>query len=412
MKFNYETQGASTYLVCELEPTEQLDSLTLGMLTNNHIPGLAPVIHTEMNGQRFLKYNISAKVASNQFFGGNMNKQRALNAFKNILDALCSADEYMIDQNCFSVLPEHVYLNVSNCESALICIPVSSGKDINTEVAALFKQILFTTQFDASEDASFIAEMITYLNNGASFTVYGFRDLIAKLQSTSGIAQSPVQNNMFAPQGAPSTSAPMMPTPVAPVSSFDSTITIDDMPGLMAQKAQTQAPAQPKPPVMSGTQASGIQQPQAPVQKPMVSAGQVNIPKPVVPPISQPKPPVVPPRQNGGMPQVAIPKPPVQNGPSFPIPGQAPTVSKPVPQPETKPQKQEKQMSLFGLLANYNKENVAIYKAQKEAAKKTKNTPNKPVVPGNPKSQQPVIPQQQGGVTTLNGMQTMQNFQA
>ena len=291
MKFNYETQGASTYLVCELEPTEQLDSLTLGMLTNNHIPGLAPVIHTEMNGQRFLKYNISAKVASNQFFGGNMNKQRALNAFKNILDALCSADEYMIDQNCFSVLPEHVYLNVSNCESALICIPVSSGKDINTEVAALFKQILFTTQFDASEDASFIAEMITYLNNGASFTVYGFRDLIAKLQSTSGIAQSPVQNNMFAPQGAPSTSAPMMPTPVAPVSSFDSTITIDDMPGLMAQKAQTQAPAQPKPPVMSGTQASGIQQPQAPVQKPMVSAGQVNIPKPVVPPISQPKPP-------------------------------------------------------------------------------------------------------------------------
>ena len=200
MKFNYETQGASTYLVCELEPTEQLDSLTLGMLTNNHIPGLAPVIHTEMNGQRFLKYNISAKVASNQFFGGNMNKQRALNAFKNILDALCSADEYMIDQNCFSVLPEHVYLNVSNCESALICIPVSSGKDINTEVAALFKQILFTTQFDASEDASFIAEMITYLNNGASFTVYGFRDLIAKLQSTSGIAQSPVQNNMFAPQ--------------------------------------------------------------------------------------------------------------------------------------------------------------------------------------------------------------------
>ena len=408
MKFNYETQGASTYLVCELEPTEQLDSLTLGMLTNNHIPGLAPVIHTEMNGQRFLKYNISAKVASNQFFGGNMNKQRALNAFKNILDALCSADEYMIDQNCFSVLPEHVYLNVSNCESALICIPVSSGKDINTEVAALFKQILFTTQFDASEDASFIAEMITYLNNGASFTVYGFRDLIAKLQSTSGIAQSPVQNNMFAPQGAPSTSAPMMPTPVAPVSSFDSTITIDDMPGLMAQKAQTQAPAQPKPPVMAGTQSSSIQQPQAPVQKPVVSAGQVNIPKPVVPPTSQPKPPVVPARQTGGMSQVTIPKPPVQNGPGFQIPGQTPSVTKPVPQPEVKQQKQEKQMSLFGLLANYNKENAALYKAQKEAAKKTKNTPNKSVVPGNPKSQQPVIPQQQAGAVPMNGIQNQQ----
>jgi len=408
MKFNYETQGASTYLVCELEPTEQLDSLTLGMLTNNHIPGLAPVIHTEMNGQRFLKYNISAKVASNQFFGGNMNKQRALNAFKNILDALCSADEYMIDQNCFSVLPEHVYLNVSNCESALICFPVSSDKDINTEVAALFKQILFTTQFDASEDAAFLAEMITYLNNGALFNVYGFRDLVAKLQSTNGVAQSPVQNNMFASQGAPSMSAPMMPTPVAPVSSFDSTITIDDMPGIMAQKSKTQEPVQPKPPVMAGTQSSSIPQPQTPVQKPVVSAGQVNIPKPVVPPTSQPKPPVVPARQTGGMSQVTIPKPPVQNGPGFQIPGQTPSVTKPVPQPEVKQQKQEKQMSLFGLLANYNKENAALYKAQKEAAKKTKNTPNKSVVPGNPKPQQPVIPQQQAGAAPMNGMQNQQ----
>ena len=47
MKFTYETQGAITYLVCELDAMEQIDSLTLGMLTNNHIQGLAPVLYTE-----------------------------------------------------------------------------------------------------------------------------------------------------------------------------------------------------------------------------------------------------------------------------------------------------------------------------------------------------------------------------
>lgn len=410
MKFSYETQGASTYLVCELEPTEQLDSLTLGMLTNNHIPGLAPVIHTEMNGQRFLKYNISAKVASNQFFGGSMNKQRALTAFKNILDALCSADEYMIEQNCFSVIPEHVYLNVSNCESALICIPVSSDKNINTEVAALFKQILFTTQFDASEDASFITEMITYLNNGATFNVYGFRDLVVKLQSTNGVVQSPVQNNAFTSQGAPAMSTPVMPTPMAPVSSFDSTITIDDMPGLMAQKSQQQEAIQPKAPVMSGTQPSVPQQPQIPAQKPVVTPPQVSIPKSVVAPASQSKPPVVPAGRpaNGGMPSVAIPKPSVQNGPGFPIPGQTPNVAKPVTPQESKKQKPEKQMSLFGLLANYNKENAALYKAQKEAAKKSKNTQSKPVVPGSTKLQQPTANQPQVGGAPIHGIPNQQ----
>ena len=50
MNFSYETQGAVTYLVCELDADEQLDSLTMGMLTNNHIVGLAPVLYMEMNG--------------------------------------------------------------------------------------------------------------------------------------------------------------------------------------------------------------------------------------------------------------------------------------------------------------------------------------------------------------------------
>lgn len=408
MKFNYETQGASTYLVCELEPTEQLDSLTLGMLTNNHISGLAPVIHTEMNGQRFLKYNISAKVASNQFFGGSMNKQRALTAFKNILDALCSADEYMIEQNCFSVIPEHVYLNVSNCESALICIPVDSDKNINTEVAALFKQILFTTQFDANEDANFITEMITYLNNGATFNVYGFRDLVVKLQTTNGVVQSPVQNNAFTSQGAPAMSTPVMPTPVAPVSSFDSTITIDDMPGMMAQKQQPQVIQQSQP--VTPNQQSFIQQPQVTPQKPAVQTPQVNIPKPVVNQDGQSKQPVVPASRpiNSGVAPVVIPKPSVQTGPGFAIPGQPSSVAKPSVPQESKKEKAdkkddgEKKMSFFGLLANYNKENAALYKAQKEAAKKAKVEQGKsvsPVEPENKKVQQPVVNQpSMGGV--------------
>lgn len=408
MKFSYETQGASTYLVCELEPTEQLDSLTLGMLTNNHIPGLAPVIHTEMNGQRFLKYNISAKVASNQFFGGSMNKQRALTAFKNILDALCSADEYMIEQNCFSVIPEHVYLNVSNCESALICIPVGSDKNINTEVAALFKQILFTTQFDANEDANFITEMISYLNNGATFNVYGFRDLVVKLQTTNGAAQSPMQNNAFTSQGAPAMSTPVMPTPVAPVSSFDSTITIDDMPGMMAQKQQPQVIPQSQP--VAPNQQSFIQQPQVTPQKPAVQTPQVNIPKPVVNQDGQSKQPVVPASRpiNSGVAPVVIPKPSVQTGPGFAIPGQPSSVAKPSVPQESKKEKAdkkddgEKKMSFFGLLANYNKENAALYKAQKEASKKAKVEQAKsvsPVVPENKKVQQPVVNQpSMGGV--------------
>jgi len=392
MNFTYETQGAITYLVCELAPTDQVDSLTLGMLTNNHIAGLAPVLYTEMNGQRYLKYNISAKVSADQFFTGTMNKQRALTAFQNILSAICSADDYMIDQNCFSVASEHIFLNVSSCEAALLCIPVTSDKDINPEVAAFFKKIMFSTQFDNSEDATYITQLITYINSGASFTVYGLKDLVTKLQSgvSTGVQMPPVQQAPAMQQPVNIPPVQQAPAAAAPASSFDSTITMDEMPAMMAQKQAQQA--------------------QAPAQNP-----QVHIP--ATPPVRPAQPQVQPqtmppagarpinngaPAQNNKVPQGTVKpqtppvmqKPPVQNGPGFAIPGQIPGgAAKPQtpPAPAQKPQKKEepageKKMTLFGLLSHYNKENAELYKKQKEdeKAKKAANAAKPAQKPAQP----------------------------
>lgn len=391
MKFTYETQGAITYLVCELESTEQLDSLTLGMLTNNHINGLAPVLYTEMNGQQFLKYNISAKVSSEQFFSGSMNKQRTLIAFHNILEAICSVDEYMIDQNCFSMLPEHVFLNVSNCEAALVCVPVVTNKDITPDVANFFKKIMFSTQFDPNEDAGYITQLITYINSNANFSVYGLKDLVNNLQAGTFAAQAvPVQPQTF--------NMPLVQqkTPVsAPVSSFDSTITMDEMPAMMSAKqtTQNQVPQQPpvQKPVTPVAPARPVQQLQQQIQQS----------------VQQPKAPVSPVGRliNKGqpnIPQTPVARPIASNGPKFAIPGQ-PAVNVPKAQPPVAPAhtseqpkaKGDKKMSLFGLLANYSKENVELYKKQKEEAKKAKSAASsksaqKLVQPVVPNGSQPI----------------------
>ncbi len=402
MNFKYETQGAITYLVCELEPADQLDNLTLGMLTNNHINGLAPVLYTEMDGHRFLKYNISAKVAVNQFFSGSMNKQRAMHAFQSILNALCSADEYMIDQNCFSVNPEHVFLNVSNCEAALVCIPVATERKINTEAAALFKQIIFNTQFDPNEDSGYITQIISYLNSGSNFTVYGFRDLVQRV--VSGVS-TPAQLASQMQQPTP----PPQSNPVAPpVSSFDSTISIDDMSASMGER--------PQHPVNQGTSVVNRQpiQPQPQIRRPVPvqpAQSQSQIQKPVMPQ----SPPAVP-RPQAPTPNAGVQRPPVQNGPGFAIPGQSnlgfavPGQKKPVanavpaqqpPQPQQPGRANagaqgDKKMSFFGLMMHYSKENAALYKAQKEADKgQSKQKPAKP--PKQPKqSKQPQMQQMPG----------------
>ncbi len=399
MIFTYENQGAYTYLVCELEPAEQLDSLTLGMLTNNHIAGFAPVLYTEMNGQRYLKYNISAKLTANQFFTGSMNKQRALTAFQNILSAICSADDYMIELNSLIVDPDHVYLNVSSCETAMICIPVISEKNIHTEVAALFKKIMFSTQFDNSEDPSYITHLLTYINSGESFTVYGLRDLVARL-----LSGAPVVSQI-------SPAAQQIPVQSTP-SAFDSTISIDDMPAIMAQEAQP-APVQPAVQAPAAAPINPMPQPPVAPQPPVVPQPPVAPKSPVIPqapvapapvkPVVTPVPPV---QKNVVQPQIKPQQPVVPpqpaKGPGFAIPGQPnnnPTPPAAAPkQPPKANNHKEKKMSFLGLMSHYSKENAELYKKQKEEAKAKKVAAKaKPIQKTAPAPGKPPVPQAPAG---------------
>ncbi len=72
--FTYENQGASTYLVYALSDEEMIDSMSLGMITNNAIPGLSSTMFMQMNAVRYLKYNVSSRIPVSQFFSGPVNK--------------------------------------------------------------------------------------------------------------------------------------------------------------------------------------------------------------------------------------------------------------------------------------------------------------------------------------------------
>ncbi len=412
MNFVYETQGAITYLVCELDDTEQVDSITLGMLTNNHIVGFAPMLYTEMDGRRYLKYNVSARLSAEKFFGATVNRERVLNAFHNILSAICSADEYMIDLNSFALDPEHVFLNVSSCESSLICIPAANEKDVNEECRALFRKIMFTAHFDSGENADYITKLITYIN-GDSFTVYGLKDLVAQLKngtpSPAANASAPtaqpnvrpniqpnIQSNVQSgvqpniqqtPQRATvqptqtqnpaQTAAPRVQAP-ASVSALDSTISIDDMPAMAAVAAQQNIQTQPRrtnattpiPSINNAPRANVAPNTQNAANRPPVGNVPINN--------GARSTAQVPPRTQQTQP--AMQRPPMPGTPGFAIPGQGQGIASkqktpPAPVGNTRSDGENggKKISLLGLLSHYNKENAELYKKQKEDAKAAKN---------------------------------------
>lgn len=183
MNFTYENQGTNTYLVYTVSADDTIDSMTLGMLTNNKIPGLATAVFTQMDLNKYIKYNVSAHIPANQFFAGAVNKKRLLGVFKGIVNAVLSAEEYMIDGSSFLLDLDYIYADVTTCETLLVCLPIE--REIKRcDLGAFFKHIMFSTQFDQTENCDYVAKIINYLNSTPLFSVNDFKELLETIEKT------------------------------------------------------------------------------------------------------------------------------------------------------------------------------------------------------------------------------------
>lgn len=355
MSFTYENQGNNTYLVYKIGASDNVDTMSLGMITNNKIDGIVPTLFTQSDTDRFIKYNISAKVSAKEFLSGVVNKKRLLGVFISVLKAIKSTEEYMIDERSLLIDLEHIYVDVSKCDAMLVCLPlVRQNEPVN--IPMFFKQIMFSTQFDQNENCDYVAQIINYLNSTPVFSVEAFEKILMDIDADNlNIAASKAVVGQQKPVQPQSQSQSQPPKPMQPA-----------MNQLKNSQAQTNMQSQRE------TQSANN----------VVQPNQVNFAVPNMSPQNQN-------RINNN----------VQMGTN--ISGTYVETTS------------EKQMSMFGLLTHYSKENKQIYerqkaqrKAQKEAEKNGAAMPGQNVkasnasfaIPGQPPQQRPqpqtVMPQQ------------------
>ena len=319
-QFSFETQGTNTFLVYGVSSDEAIDTMSLGMITNNHIPGLAPTIYTQMDTQKFIKFNVSAKISVNQFFSGYVNRKRLLGVFEGVVNAMLAAEDYMIDENSILLDLDYIFADVSTCETVLVCLPiVNDDLSANVDLGAFFKNIMFNTQFDQTENCDYVAKIINYLNSTPVFSLSEFKSILDTLMNNTSI---PAQQAVAQPTPAPRTvSAAPQVTQVTPT----------------VQPVTAPQPAPVKP-----VQPSPIVPPQTVTQ---------SVPPVNVPPADKPQK-----KHSFGSKKEKQPD-------SINVPGSV----QPAQVKTDETQSSEKPMSVLYLLQHYNKENAAIYKAQKEA---------------------------------------------
>lgn len=189
MDFAYESQGTNTYLVYEIKSDDEIDSMSFGMLTNNTIMGFAPTFFTQMDAKKYIKYNVSGKISVKQFFDGVVNKKRLIGVFEGIVDGLLSAEDYMIDMDSIILDINYIFANVSTCEASLICLPVSGSRKSTTDLGLFFKNIMFSTQFDQTENCDYIAKVINFLNGSPIIVLNDFKVLLQSIKKEMNQAQ-------------------------------------------------------------------------------------------------------------------------------------------------------------------------------------------------------------------------------
>ena len=242
MKLSFENQGTNTYLVCALASGETLDSTCLGMIVNNRIAGLAPALYSQMDDQKFLKYNVSAKISATQLFEGVVNKKRLLGVFRGIVRAVLSAEDYMIAPSMLLLNLDYIFVDVTTAETLVICLPLADERRPAVDFGQYFRDLVFHTRFDQTENCDYVAHLINYLNGTPVFSLAEFSRLLEELDGAAPAASAKPQAAVQRP------AAPVQPAPVpvqqpAPVPVQQPA----PAPQPAAPQMQQPAPAQPVP---------------------------------------------------------------------------------------------------------------------------------------------------------------------
>ena len=184
-EFQFENQGANTYLIYQFAENEGIDTMSLGMLTNNHISGLASAVYYQLDEIRAVKYNITAKVSLDQFFTGVVNKKRVLGVLNGIIQAMSEMEDYMMNPETVVIDPKYMFVNVTTCEMALISIPTTELDEERVNLGAFFKDLVFTAQFDQNENCGYVAQLLNFFNNNTNFSLIEFKALLDTLNPVS-----------------------------------------------------------------------------------------------------------------------------------------------------------------------------------------------------------------------------------
>lgn len=183
VSFQYEKQGEKEYLVYQKRDSEDLDTFTTEMLSNNRIPGLVPFSYIQMDQSISMKYNITGLVSLETYLENTVKKGQFLKILKSLCDAVMQAEDYMLDVSAYVFDETYIFADPETFQAHMVVLPV---RHESVAPEDFFKKLLFDVKYDQTEDCTYVASLMNLLRGDGEFSFSTFKEELARFQSQGG----------------------------------------------------------------------------------------------------------------------------------------------------------------------------------------------------------------------------------
>lgn len=177
--FEYEKQGMTNFLVYKKKENDELDSMTIGMISNHKIEGVIPFVYQQIDHGVYFKYNISSMNTLKDYFSGVVSKRRFLTVLRSLVNTFAIAEEYMLEFSAIVLEQEYIFVDPKTAETSVIMLPFK--RDYALTIVDFIRMLLCSVHYDETEDRSYIASILSFLNSNQFFDVQEFKVLMDKM---------------------------------------------------------------------------------------------------------------------------------------------------------------------------------------------------------------------------------------
>ncbi|SCX11766.1 FHA domain protein [Lachnospiraceae bacterium YSD2013] len=213
MNITYEN---NTLTVKETEGRE-LDTMSLGMLINNDIEGVAKVSFSKIDEIKIFTYSLEGYEPLKNSLKGTVKLSGFLEVIKNLTEAVIGAKNYMLEESMFLYDFDYVFINPKTKKVSLICVPLDGEAVPGNNLFESIKTTLFSSQFDYSGANDVFGQVINFLNGTDALTIEALNNILKNAKPDSQVNR-PVSAPTPAPAPAPAQKPQAQkPQPVAPM---------------------------------------------------------------------------------------------------------------------------------------------------------------------------------------------------